>query len=172
MKDARKILEIISEETRYEILKLLNSSARFLTVQEISEKISKDKKTIDKHLRILLENGLVERKYLENERAYGYSSTRFCNNLLYSIEKAMSLQEPIEMFEKKEETVKVVKRFKGASFLVPIVMIFSALIIGYGHALGLFDKNFLVIERLLIFLTLLSLGLTYLYYTLRGKRIG
>ncbi len=170
MKDIRKILEIISEETRYEIINLLSSSSRFLTVTEISEKLSKDKKTIDKHLRILLEYELVERKYLEDERAYGYSLTKFCYNLLSSIEKAVSLQERLEV--KEEKSLKIVSKFNWNNILVPLILVSLAFIVGYGHLLGLFGENFLIIPRLLLFLTFIFLALFYLYYKIKLMKSG
>jgi Bacterial regulatory protein, arsR family. len=104
-KDPRKILEIISEETRFEILKILSSKGRYLTVAEISEMLLKDKKTIDKHLRIMLEYNLLERKYLETEKAYGYYITSFASYLLNSILRAFetNIVSPSQYFEGKEE---------------------------------------------------------------------
>lgn len=138
-RDPRKILEIISEETRYEILKLIISKGRYLTVAEIAENLLKDKKTIDKHLRILLEYKLIDRKYLENEKAYGYYVTSFTSYLLNSINKAFETNIVSSEFKRdeKQETVKIVRRkiTISYSFVIGVIFILLGFLIGFGSRL-------------------------------------
>lgn len=177
IRDTRKILEIISEETRYEIIKLLASSSRYLTVNEIAEKLSKDKKTIDKHLRILLEYDLVERKYLEDERAFGYFLTRYCSNLMMAIEKVSSMQKILELENistKEQEEIKILKKRRGLRLLPFFLLIFLAIIIGYGDKLGLYSRVVEmsgVIAKTVGFLIFIFLAIIYVYYLYKKKMI-
>ena len=163
----------MSEETRYDIIKLLSSSTRFLTINDIAERLNKDKKTIDKHVRILLENGLVERKYIEEERSYGYGITRLCSNLLIAIDKAISLEGSYELEiplnTKKELTIK--KKFSIPNLILPVLFLILAIIIGYGDKLGLYGPTSysMTIARVLGFIVFIVLALFFLYITIKGK---
>jgi DNA-binding transcriptional ArsR family regulator len=168
-KDARKILEIISEETRYEILKLLSQSGRSLSVAEIAERIGKDKKAVDKHLRVLMENELVKREFLEEEKAYGYYLTDFTSFLLSALEKIFSGREVIEFDEVKKEEVKEVKvvKFDFKKFMKSyfgFIMIFLGLFIGFGARIGALPPGNEVTKFLLMILFIL-IGIIYLFLT-------
>jgi DNA-binding transcriptional ArsR family regulator len=172
-KDARKILEIISEETRYEILKLLSQSGRSLSVAEIAEKIGKDKKAVDKHLRILMENELVKREFLEEEKAYGYYLTDFASFLLSALEKIFSGREVIEFDEAKKEEAKEVKivKFDFKRFMKSyfgFIIIFLGLFIGFGARIGVLPPGNEVTKLLLMILFIL-IGIIYLVLTRKKK---
>jgi len=145
-----------------------------LTINEISERLNKDKKTIDKHMRILLENGLVERRYIEDERSYGYSLTRFCSNLMMAIDKAITMQGSFELDiqanTKKE--VQVRKNRKTRNFILPIIFFGLAIITGYGDKIGLYASSSdasTVIAKTLGFIVFIILALFFLYIMIRGK---
>lgn len=165
--DARKVLEIISEETRFEIIKLLVSSTRYLTVNEISDKLSKDKKTIDKHLRILLENGLVDRKYLEDERAYGYAPTKFCSYLIISIEKIFASQQAsLEFIEEQKSEVKIKKYSRLRIYLPFFALLAIASLIFIAARLNPLPRES-AIAAVTFIVMLILFAFLYLYYTLR-----
>jgi len=174
IRDTRKILEVLSEETRYEIIKLLSSSTRLLTVNDLSERLNKDKKTIDKHLRILLEHGLVERKYLEDERSYGYTLTRLCSNIMIALEKATSMETfEIETphIQTGELKIKKSKNFHG--MILSSIFFILAIIIGYGDRIGFYPYNpdrTIIIAKTFGFIIFIILAIFFLYITFR-KRI-
>jgi DNA-binding transcriptional ArsR family regulator len=171
-REPRKILEIISEETRYEIIKLIISKGRYLTVAEIAEELSKDKKTVDKHLKILLEYKLIERKYLEDEKAYGYYVTSFTSYLINSINKAFETNVISSEMSKKDtkDTVKIVQRKirLPSIHILGIIFIVLGFIIAYGSLINLIPQGNEV-AKLLIFLFLVVIGI-YLIY--RGRTHG
>lgn len=168
-KDPRKILEIISEETRFEILKILSSKGRYLTVAEISEMLLKDKKTIDKHLRIMLEYNLLERKYLETEKAYGYYITSFASYLLNSILRAFetNIVSPSQYFEGKEEIKLKKKRFLNSYQLLGIFLIFIGFFISFGSRINLIPTG----NEVAKFISLILFTLLGLYFIIQ-KRDG
>ncbi|MEM2137110.1 MAG: winged helix-turn-helix domain-containing protein, partial [Candidatus Methanomethylicia archaeon] len=62
-------IRIISEETRMKIIMLLNERVE-LGLNDISKLIGKAKSTTSEHLKILMENGVIERE--QTERGYIY----------------------------------------------------------------------------------------------------
>jgi len=163
-KDPRKILEIISEETRFEILKLLSQSGRYLTVAEIAERTGKDKKAIDKHLRILMENDLIKREFLEEEKAYGYYLTDFSSFLLSSLEKIFSGREIIEIENTEKEEVRVVRYDFKKIFkkYFGFMVILFGLFIGYGANIGILPRGNEP-TKFLLMLLLVLIGIIYLF---------
>lgn len=140
MSDAQKLLEILGEESRYKIVKLLLTSTSGLTVADIANRLNKDKRTIDKHLKLLLDAGLVERSSQISD-TYTYYATQKAAMLIELAEKLAKAQ-PLTgqlTVSTKEEPIKIVKkRFSKVYSLLPsIILIAIGLLVGYGSRLGI-----------------------------------
>lgn len=138
--DAQKLLEILGEESRYKIVKLLLTSTNGLTVADIANRLNKDKRTIDKHLKLLLDAGLVERSSQTSD-IYTYYATQKAAMLIELAEKLVKMQPLTGQFtiSTKEEPIKIVrKRFNKIYSLLPsIILIILGLLIGYGSRFGI-----------------------------------
>jgi len=89
--DARKMndnvsiedLKVLSEETRLKILLLINEKGE-LGLNELSNMTKRAKSTISEHLKILLENGFIER--IRIEKGYYYKLTEKGRKILENIQ--------------------------------------------------------------------------------------
>lgn len=68
MREASNIHKALSSPTRREIILFLGEGKKYLT--EIAEAVDKTPQTIDFHLSILINNGLVKAKEVEGKRFY------------------------------------------------------------------------------------------------------
>ncbi len=91
--EAQKVLAVLSEESRWRIVRILMASSVALTLSEVAERVGRDKRTVDKHLKALMEVGLVERR-LGEENVYVYRATPTAVMIVEAVEKILAGAEP------------------------------------------------------------------------------
>ncbi len=162
MSTAQKLLETLGEESRYKIVKLLLTSVNGLTVADIANRLNKDKRTIDKHLKLLLDVELVERS-LQTGDTYIYRATQKAAMLIELAEKLARTQQVLseQATSMKEQPVRIItNRFNRLYSLLPsIILLILGLLIGYGGRFGLVTPGNEWVKLLgMIFFIILSIA--------------
>lgn len=138
-------LKILSEETRLKILLLINEKGE-LGLNELSNMTKRAKSTISEHLKILLENGFIER--IRIEKGYYYKLTEKGRKILENIQMERRIPKISEkkMFKWKIdlETIRIeilIPLLTGVSmiFLSGIPRIIILLSVINGFMLGVLD---------------------------------
>ncbi|MEM3833172.1 MAG: winged helix-turn-helix domain-containing protein [Thermoprotei archaeon] len=168
MSDAQKLLEVLGEESRYKIIKLLLTSVEGLTVADIANRLNKDKRTIDKHLKLLLDTGLVERT-LKISDTYVYRATQKAAMLIELAEELARTQPTASSMNKsfKEQSLPIIKKqSRMISIVMPIIpsliFLLIGILIGYGSIFGLVPQGYEGVKLLgMLFFILLSV-ITYI----------
>ncbi|MGC9068710.1 MAG: helix-turn-helix domain-containing protein [Thermoprotei archaeon] len=166
MSDAQKLLEVLGEESRYKIVKLLLTSVEGLTVADIANRLNKDKRTIDKHLKLLLDSGLVERT-LKISDTYVYKATQKAAMLIELAEELAKTQ-PVPSMNKSLESLSlpIIKKqshiIRVVSIIPSLIFLLIGILIGYGSNFGLVSQGYEGIKLLgMLFFILLSV-VTYI----------
>lgn len=166
--DAQKLLEILGEESRYKIVKLLLTSVEGLTVADIANRLNKDKRTIDKHLKLLLDHGLVERT-LKISDTYIYKATQKAAMLIELAENLAKTQPLVPSISKDNEKIHtaIIKKQSYKirliiSIIPSLIFLLIGILIGYGGSLGLIAPGYEWVKLLgMLFFILLS-AITYM----------
>lgn len=161
---AREILEIISEETRFNILRILMKSETPLPVSKIAERVNKDKKTVDKHLKILMSVEMVDRD-LGPDNIYVYYVRPKASMLIEFLDKIINEGEIFKIdYNRLSEYDEIkIKQPKSRALNVmkygpTVVLVILGILVGYGSRIGLIAEGDRVIKFLgMLFFFLLAL---------------
>lgn len=74
IKESVKLLKVLSDLTRFSILKLLNENR--MSSSELEERLDKSQSTVSKHLKILKEANLIDAKRKGRRKFYGVKNPK------------------------------------------------------------------------------------------------